>query len=79
MTSRMTKGRRPQLGLSRRQDARDFAADAVAAMRREGQSPREVMHAFERPWFRLADPDWDTVAAEVAIAFVQRQRWRSVP
>ena len=66
--------RRPQLGPSRHQDAQDFAADAVTALRREGQSPRDIMRAFERSWSRLADPDWDTVATEVAIAFVSRQQ-----
>lgn len=72
----MNVRRRPQLGLSHQQDALDFARVAIRAMRLEGQSPRDIMRAFERPWFRTADPDPDVLIAEVGTAFVIERRRR---
>lgn len=71
----MSERCRPQLGLSRHQDALDFARDAIRDMRREGQSPRDIMRAFERPRFRIADPDPDTLIAEIATVYVLLRRY----
>lgn len=54
----------------RHAEAEAWATDAVLAMRRDGQVPREILRAFEQRWTGMAEPTWDAVVERVAVAYL---------